>query len=328
MSYFSSLKLQDGASTWNAFVDPIGALKTSEANRLTGNNFGSSTFDTNIWTSTLAAAGTIAQANNVLTSKTGTSANGSSSFTSNRVARFNYGAVNVYRGTHRFATAGTANNVRQFGAYNPTTGNGYLFRLSGSTFQIVTVVATVETVVNNGSFNGNGLATGLFWTFDTNAHSFTIRYTVGGADFLIDDVVIHTILSTSAPLSGGLTLPIHVSNVNSGGSTTDVTLETWAAVIYRLGTIYNNPLNSRITGATTATVKYSAGLLNYIVICNPGVNGDITFYDNTAGSGTVIMKLVTNGSNQIMTLPVDIQFNTALTVVTTGAGQDIVISYE
>lgn len=328
MSYFDRVKIQSGNSPlWTVQVDPQGALKAAAPRQLVGGNFVGTTFDTNIRTSTATGTGALSQSGGMLTLSTGVTANSKIQINSVKKANFVYSTINVYLATMRFTNTGTTNNVREFGAYDGT--NGYLFRLSGTTFSIVHVNGGVETSINSGSFNMGtpGVTTGT-WTVDTNAHKFEIQYTVGGVQFSIDDVVIHLVRSTTAITTGEITLPMWFRNENSGGSTTNVTHEIWANTIYRLGDIYNAPISKRITGVTTQTLKYSAGLLNYIIICNPGVNDTITFYDNTAASGTVLIDFVTNTTSLGGTIPCEIEFSTGLTIVTGHANTKVVVCYE
>lgn len=87
---------------------------------------------------------------------------------------------------------------------------------------------------------------------------------------------------------------------------------------------------ANITTATTTTVKSGAGVLHGYVVNTDAASGTITFYDNTAGSGTKIGTI----TNPVTLLqmgplpsgPIDIAFSTGLTIVTTGT-QDITVSY-
>lgn len=88
------------------------------------------------------------------------------------------------------------------------------------------------------------------------------------------------------------------------------------------------PVN--ITTQTTTAVKSGPGVLHNIIINTPLANGVITIYDNTAGSGTVIgtitmpATLLTTGP---FTVQYHAQFNTGLTIVTSGANQNITVTY-
>lgn len=85
---------------------------------------------------------------------------------------------------------------------------------------------------------------------------------------------------------------------------------------------------AHISTSTTTTVKSGAGVLHAIVINTLGtVASNITVYDNTAGSGTVIAVLnsLTNGE---ASYTYDVAFTTGLTLVTTGtAAPDVTVSY-
>jgi len=79
---------------------------------------------------------------------------------------------------------------------------------------------------------------------------------------------------------------------------------------------------TRISTNTTVTVKSGAGVLRRII---KSQGGNVTIYDNTAGSGTIIHTL--SGTNPQGTIFYDIPFTTGLTIVTT-SGPDIVVVYE
>lgn len=87
---------------------------------------------------------------------------------------------------------------------------------------------------------------------------------------------------------------------------------------------------ANITTQTTTVVKGAAGLLNSIIINKPLASGVIAIYDNTAGSGTLIgtitlpATLLQDGPK---TAVYNAVFSTGLTIVTSGATQDITVSY-
>ena len=89
---------------------------------------------------------------------------------------------------------------------------------------------------------------------------------------------------------------------------------------------------SNITAAapTTTTVKSSAGHFHTLTINKSAANGVITIYDNTAGSGTLIATITQPAallSSGPVTVTYDVAFATGLTLVTSGAAQDITVSY-
>lgn len=94
-----------------------------------------------------------------------------------------------------------------------------------------------------------------------------------------------------------------------------------------------------LTGNATTTVKSGAGVLHTLTINNNSTGGTVTVYDNTAGSGTVIMTLQvgspsggllsTSGTPGPVSLRLDIAFATGLTVVTAGsASNNITCAYQ
>lgn len=78
-----------------------------------------------------------------------------------------------------------------------------------------------------------------------------------------------------------------------------------------------------ISTATTTTVKTGAGFIDRIR-CIGGTLGNVTIYDNTAASGTVLLPTVTPVANGV--LLEHIPFGTGLTIVT-AAATVITVSY-
>jgi len=79
----------------------------------------------------------------------------------------------------------------------------------------------------------------------------------------------------------------------------------------------------------TVTLKTGAGVLRKVIVGNAGKSGaTVTFYDNTAGSGTVIAVL--NTSNILGQMEFDIAFSTGLTYVTsaTTPAASFTVTYE
>lgn len=92
----------------------------------------------------------------------------------------------------------------------------------------------------------------------------------------------------------------------------------------------NNVLDTEIPGvylgintATTTVVKSGAGKL-YSLFIAAGTLGAVTVYDNTAGSGTTIIPTFT--PTIAISIPLNVTFNTGLTIVT-GSATVISVSY-
>jgi len=84
----------------------------------------------------------------------------------------------------------------------------------------------------------------------------------------------------------------------------------------------------RINANGTTTLQTGGGVLRSVTIAVVGAAANVlTIYDNTAGSGTVILNAST-----VLTAPctwtLDAGFNTGLTVVlATGTAADITVTY-
>ncbi len=93
----------------------------------------------------------------------------------------------------------------------------------------------------------------------------------------------------------------------------------------------NEPIYSynNMTTQTTATVKSGAGTLHGVIFNKPLANGVVTIYDNTAGSGTTIGTITFPATllSDVQDSLYDVSFGTGLTLVTSGATQDITIAY-
>ncbi len=89
-------------------------------------------------------------------------------------------------------------------------------------------------------------------------------------------------------------------------------------------TIFQGPTTAfvRISTNGTTVVKSGAGILRRIIKMS---GGNLTLYNNTAASGTVIQ--VISGTNPTGTLVYDIPFTIGLTIVS-ASGPDAVIVYE
>ena len=82
-------------------------------------------------------------------------------------------------------------------------------------------------------------------------------------------------------------------------------------------TTYNDDYNvTVISTATTTTIKSGAGRIRQIRVLG-GTLGNVTSYDNTAGSGTVLTPTVSPDKGQV--LVEDAKFETGLTIVTDAA---------
>jgi len=74
--------------------------------------------------------------------------------------------------------------------------------------------------------------------------------------------------------------------------------------------------NFNISTATTTTVKSAAGFLDSL-LCVGGTLGNVTVYDNTAASGTVLCPAVTPVAGGLLLS--HCKFTTGLTIVTAAA---------
>jgi hypothetical protein len=334
MSYFGSTIITD-VSTDNAEVTPYGELKVTQVTRLAGEVFNDGIIDSNYYTTTTANGGTATTTASVLSLALTTTSGSSSAITSTNIARYVGFSANVFRSTLRVGDTGAANNVRKWGAMDGVSPvDGYYFQLSGTTFSIVTLNTSTPTVVSSGSFNGPTTG-GIFTagasntgtvTLDTNFHAFEIVYQSRKAQFFIDGTLIHTVTCTTASLAGTKNLKPTIINANTGVGTA-VNIYAESVAIARLGPRESQNLWYHIAGANAGVqLKTGPGTLSQVNV-NSSSAATYSFYDGTSATNPIAI-ISTPNNNSITTFSYDIDFNTGLHVVTTGASADCTISYE
>jgi hypothetical protein len=305
---------------------PHGEQLSAVRYRLIGGTLGGGVIDTNIWTTGIGTGGSVV-GDGQITMSTGVTANNEVTVTSKKVARYTSGQPLRFRSVLRIPDTGTANCVRQLGAFTAT--DGAFFEVNGSEFRVATRKAGVTTYVNNGSLNGHH---GGWHANDLpHTHTYEIDWSSTRVFFYLDGHNIHTVDATAAPWSETLHLPIRFSVANINGSTTNVSMLIRSAMIMRLGVPNTQAMHGFIQGLNAGTVlKYGPGNLHGIIISGATNNAVITVYDSQTASGVVIWSSGALFSN---TLPFSldlkgISFSNGLTVAITGAASNAFIAYE
>lgn len=301
----------------HVWTSPTNSLSVDQEVRLVGTNFDGTTKDTNFWTETVTGSGAVAQTGEIKLT-TGTTANSTTEYESVRRARFVVGSALKFTGAYKFNDALVTDNIRRCGAYDDD--EGFFFELDGSVLSVGSRKVTSDTLVSSGSFNGNyGSA---FVVNPAVYYKLDIEWTPLGAFYYINGVLLHK--SLGGHLTRKLTLPIRFENNNTNGVITDVTFDCLGVVIMREGKLETNPAFSYIAGAATTILKYGAGDLHTIV--NNDNSGSLIAYDNTAGSGTIICSV--DLAKVLGTLTFNAPFSDGLTIVSTGSGVKVTVTYE
>lgn len=314
MSYWKQIQIVDPSKDV-AEVTPYGELHTIQPVRIAGGVFNDSSLDPNIFSHTDTNGGSISVANTVATLSTNTTANGAERLQTLQAARFVGGTSNRIYGRISLGDAGTANNVRRWGALGTGATNGIYFKLNGTATLVgATLNAGTETTYALNLPAGFSL---------TALHLYEIDYNSGSVYFSIDGVVVYAMMAT-APYIGNLQLYGFIDNTNSGGSTTNVTISSLDLAAYRLGRLSTQPIYGRITTAATTNFKQGPGLLHRITLNNPG-GTLITIYDSLTGAGTVLAVINTPAQANPVSLEYGFQFSTGLSVVSTGTWDATII---
>jgi hypothetical protein len=319
------IRLEDDLFNKEALISPTRQLQVASGVRLVGSAISGSVLDTNFWTATTANSATVTQSGGVILLTSGTDADGLAQVQSVRVARHVSSNENYYRALHRVGDTGTADNLREWGVQSSDGNDAALFRLSGTTFQVITKSGGSQIAVSSGSFNGDG---GASYSLNTNVHTYQIWYLASAIRFIIDDVLIHTISATSTRLTQNTNFKIHAKNLNSG-NTTSVTLETWVAAIVRLGEYMTRPHYYNLANVNeTRTLKGGPGSLHRIVVNDANASGTLTLYDNTSASGTKIATIAATDLTAGNSLDYGLDFFNGLTYVSDSSPGDFTFVYE
>jgi hypothetical protein len=316
------------------YFTPFGEQVSVPLYKLVGSVFNGSTLDSNIWTASTGTGGAVTQTSGVVSISTGTTANNAASLQTALNARFVAGQPNKFRTIVQLPDTGTANNARKWGAFTST--DGAYFQVSGAgattSLSLCTMKASTPSCVASGSFNGYE---GSVFTMDTTEHVYEIQPTPQAVYFFIDGELIHTAPSAttfySTSWTSTLDLPVQFSNTNSGGSTTNVTMNAMEGVAMRLGIADAQPQTFYQAGTTAGVqVKLGAGNVRKAVVSNVSNTATITLYDGTSTGGRVIWS---SGSMGAQTQPFSLDFDkgpftTGLFLVISGAAANVYVTFD
>ena len=313
-------------------------LKVAENHRIAGGLFQGSALDTNFFTATVSAGGTVAVSNMEGIVSTTTTSGSSAAVATTDFARYIATQMNYFRGIIRM-DAGATNNVRTWGACDGVALNdGCAFRLSGTTLQLGCIKGgSAAGLINAGSWNGDGTQSGVTYSLDTNYHTYEIYYTTSKCKFVIDGVIMHTMKATNTSLTNTRVFKPVMINTNTGvGSAVAITAMAFS--IARYGVQTSQPKGYFQQGLTAGVLlKTGAGSIHSINLSGIADTSVLTLYDGTSTGGTVLYTTGTMvlkpGNNSVpVTLNFDsdggVQFSTGLFLAITTAACNALIKYE
>ena len=314
---------------------PTGEMRIVEPTRLVGVHFEGATIDPNFWNATNSGTGgaTVTQANAQIVLSSGTNSTGYSRLNSVRKARYVSGNANRYRAVMQIP-AGVAGNTRKWGiawASNIPTAitDGAYFQIADTAFSVVVLKGGTPTTVSSGSFNGNY---GPTYALATTVLTFEIYWTNSSVWFVVGDRVLHKFSASSSVWSNTMYHYIYMDNTNSG-NTTDVTLTSRVASIYRLGPMLTQNTYKYMTSVSTSILKYGMGNLHSILITAATSGAVVTLYDGTSAGGSVISAFTLTWPVQSNFLPMSfdfkgLAFSDGLFVAITTQSATITVVYE
>ena len=313
------------------YIAPNGELVTVPLYKLVGDAFFDSVIDPLLWTTSAGTGGSVAASGGQLIMQTGTTANNVTSVSSAHIARFSGLAPNKCRIPLQCPDGGTINNTRQWGV--ATIADGAYFDFTGTTLSCYTIKGGVATLrASSGSatvpFNGQF---GTSFTMGTSSHFFEIVYQPRQVIWLADNKIIHTLNAAASTWTDTLHLPLRFVNFNTGGSTTNVTMQVRLGAIARFG-IPQTQTDGYYQQGLTAGVQLKYGPGNLLGFTASGVtNGAIiTLYDGTSTAGKIIDSTGAMGP-QTQPLPIPEYgeaFNDGLFLTITGASANAKVSFD
>jgi len=290
-------------------------LFTTPVYRMVGTSFNTD-YDTSFWLTGGTDGGAVSF-NGAAALITSTDAAGYAKIDSVRKCRYVTGSSNIFRGYSHLSTDPVEGCTRRFGAYNDD--NGFFMQLSGLTFSVGYRKATVDTLIETGSFNGV-LGSNVSVVGQQN-YAFFIEMDTNGARYYINSELLHSVPVPYLPLTQTLTLPIRAEVWNEG-STANNGLTLLATSLFRVGELHTNPTWKYFEGAQSEVCKYNAGTLHAIIVQDS--SGSMEIWDGTDDTGVQIADIdLATG-----TLTFDLPYNNGLYIETTGAGANVVVTYE
>lgn len=311
---------------FHAIVTPGGGLKVNEQTHLAGAAFGESVLNTDKWSIDLVGSGTQdASVDGELTMDTGTTADSAVEIQSTDVARFI--PANYNTSHHALAipdgASYAANNSRKWGAFNATDAasiNGIYWELDSGSWYVVHSLNGVATRIAQASWNG--VAADSFPDNSVNTNVYEIEYNAGSIIFRVNSDVIHRVSLTATPYANNIHFPVGMSNTNSGGSTTDVSMKLRAGAIYTLGQGRGVDRPHYMVGTQTGhVVKAGPGHLGKVIIARNGAGGGdatVEVYDGITAVNQI--GRIAIDTDMTMAVNYDIAFNTGLYMVISGLG--------
>lgn len=317
--------IADSELGFGAIVSPGGQLQTAEQTHLAGESFGGAALNTLKWNIDLVGTGSqSATGNGELTLDTGVTANSAVEVDSIDVARF---IPASYNSSHHAVTipdgaSYAANNSRKWGAFNATsaTCNGVYFELDGGVWYIAHCLAGTATRVAQSSWNGPGVL--AFPDNSVTANVYEIEYNAGAVTYRVNGAVMHRVALTGSPYANNTHFPVGMSNTNSGGSITDVSLKLRSGAIFTLGKGTGAARPHYHSGTTAGLLlKDGPGHLGRVIIARTGGGGgDATLELYDATSATNQVARVALGADTTEAIDYDLTFNVGLYMVVAGAG--------
>ena len=311
-------------------VDQIGDGLVQEATLLVTGPFVGSSLDTMFWSSTgSSGSGGVTVSGGQASVATGATANSVAVLQSVWLALKSTAHPNALRALVVTPDTGTANNVRRIGVWNGTDGFGFVINgASGSGNLGVFFQKAGGAFTDTYILNGNG-GSSINWTANINV--LEVEYLIGGQYFYLNGVLIHTNLATSSSPVANFNLPIRITNTNSNGSTTNVSISILEAAIRRYGNPLGVAIYKHIAGAGTNVLKTSPGTLYTLLVGNPA--GTVSIYDNaTGGTSNPISILTLSGAGGAVTSldfgALGLGFQNGLTLITSSGSVDLTAVYE
>jgi len=307
---------RDGQLGTGAVVTALGDRQVASRTLLVGFQ-ATNPIDTVQWTTTLTGTGAVTTSTGAFVLTTGATANSTALLQSLGRSQLFAGTQNIGYFAIALPDTGTTNNERRWGCYD--AGDGVFFSLLGTSLGF--------TIRINGTDTRSTAWNGTTPILDTQPHIWTIVWAQGGVALYQDGVFATSVIAANTVFVNPH-LKLTAENINTAGSTTNVSLPIVGQAIYRLGESADVGKFLNISANGTTVIKRGPGRLQGVNIGVAGAAGNLlTLFDNTAGSGTPIATINTTAINAFDYR--DVNFNNGLTaVLATGTAANVTILFQ
>lgn len=297
-----------------AFVDFFGSAGTYERTILVS-QASTTVNDTAFWTKSTLNGASIGDGG-LFMFQTGNNPAASASLQSTQVGILHLGALNLWNAALFFPSMSAPANGTKITVGPCTVQDGLGFQWRNGAFGIMIRVGGLETFIPPAQFNGDQVTPNY-----TQIPFFSILYAPGGAQFFLNNQLLHTFFGSIGVNSN---YPLRAELANTG-NTTNQQLAINGMSIQRMGLPTVRSTYARVSAPGTWLLKTGAGTLDRALITTPHNNKILTLYDNVVASGPVLASFALGTVGDYL---FDLDFRTGLTAVSDSNQASVTLTFQ